>query len=167
MGPAEAVGRFEGLADVAPDAMVGHWRGETLATGHPFDGLLEALGWWGKQVEGPERVHPLLFRLHSGVVAPLEPAVMPTAFALALPGLARSTTMRLAFQVMAPLLVARRPGARLERRGFRGRTGTALCYLRQPITDHLRRVDDRRVIGLMERRGMAPFLFLLTRSDVP
>ena len=55
--------------------------------------------------------------------------------------------------------------ARLAPREFRGRTGIALVYDRQPIADHFRRVDADHVIGLMERTGMVrPFFFLLSRE---
>lgn len=162
----EALRRFDGLAPVAPGELVGLWKGRTLPSGHPFDGLLEALGWYGKEVETPERVHPLLFRQRSGGVVAVEPALMPTGVALRWPGLARSLPTRLAFAAAGPLVRARRPGARLEMREFRGKRSTALVYNAQPITDHLRRVDGTRVVGLMERRGMeAPFFFLLTRDE--
>ena len=41
-----------------------------------------------------------------------------------------------------------------------------MIYDRQPIVDHFRRIDDDRVLGLMEMRGMErPFFFLLTREQ--
>ena len=163
--PEKALAHFDALPSPAPERLVGLWRGETLRTGHLLDGLLEALGWHGKAVEAPDRVHPLLFRRPGGEVWALEPAWMPTALALAMPRLARSAPSRGAFLALQPLLRARHPGAALEQQPFRGRTGTALVYHRQPIADHLRAIGPDRVLGLMERRGMAqPFLFLLTRE---
>jgi hypothetical protein len=162
----DALRVFDGLEPVAPDEMVGRWRGRTLPTGHPLDGLLEALGWYGKEVELPERVHPLLFRVRGGGVVPMEPALMPTEVALRWPGLARGLATRLAFAAASPVLRARRHGARLDLRDFREQRSVALVYHAQPITDQLRRVDGDRVVGLMERRGMsAPFFFLLTRDE--
>lgn len=164
----EALRLFDELEALAPEAMMGRWKGRTLPTGHPLDGLLEALGWHGKEVETPERVHPLLFRRPGARVIPLEPALMPTGVALRWPALARSGPMRLAFAASAELLRARQPGARLEERDYRGRRGSVLVYHAQPIADHLRRVDEERVVGLMERDGMRkPFLFLLTRDREP
>jgi hypothetical protein len=161
----EALARFDALPSPNPEEMVGRWRGRSLPTGHPLDDLLEALGWHGKAIESPERVHPLLFRLRSGRVVPLEPALMPAGVALRWPDLARSAPMRATFTALAPLLRARGPAARLAPRELRGRRGLALVYHRQPIMDHLRRVDADHVIGLMERTGMAqPFFFLLTRE---
>ena len=41
-----------------------------------------------------------------------------------------------------------------------------MIYDRQPIVDHFRRIDDGRVLGLMEMRGMErPFFFLLSRDQ--
>ena len=160
---ADALRLFDALAPIAPEAMIGRWKGRTLPTSHPLDGLLEILGWYGKEVETPERVHPLLFRRPSGDVVPLEPALMPTEVALRWPGLARSLPTRLAFAGSGPLLRAIRPGGRLAFRDFRGSRSAALIYHAQPITDHLRLVGDDLVVGLMERRDMkTPFFFLLT-----
>ena len=160
----EALSRFDGLSGVVPDEVTGLWRGRTLATGHPLDGLLETLGWYGKSVETPEHVHPLLFR-QSGRIVPLSPALMPTGIALRWPGLSRSHPVRFAFAALGPFLHTRRHAARLGLRDYRGRHGTALIYHDQPIADHLRRVAPDRLIGLMERKGMdRPFVFLLTRE---
>lgn len=161
----EALHRFDSLPPVAPEETQGLWQGAGLPTGHPLDGLLEALGWFGKAVEDPERVHPLLFRRPSGRLLALEPALMPAGLALARPALARSLAARGAFLAAAPLLRARRSGARIEWRDFRDRRSAALIYSRQPIADHLRRAGPDRLLGLMVRRGMdRPYFFLLTRA---
>lgn len=145
--------------------MVRRWQGESLSTGHPMDGLLEALGWYGKAVEGLDRVHPLLFRRPSGRVVAMEPALMPVRVALAWPSLARGRMVQTAFVALGPVLRARGPTASLGVRDFRGRRSAALIYASQPIVDYLRRVDADRVVGLMERSGMeAPFFFLLVRD---
>ena len=41
--------------------LLGSWRGSEVPTGHPFDGLLELYGWWGKRFDGPDEAHPLVF----------------------------------------------------------------------------------------------------------
>ncbi|TNC61517.1 GXWXG domain-containing protein [Rubellimicrobium roseum] len=160
-----ALERFDSLASVAPDHMAGLWRGRSLPTGHPLDGLLEALGWYGKAIQPDGRAHPLLFRTPSGAIASLDPAWMPTALALRWPSAARSALVRSAFRTLGPALRAQGPAAGLDLREFRGRRGLALVYDRQPIVDHLGRIDPDRVMGVMTRTGMArPFLFLLTRE---
>ncbi len=161
----EAISRFDNRPGLEPANLVGLWRGQSLPTGHPLDGLLEALGWYGKAIQSPDHVHPLLFSSPSGRVRPLDPSLMPTAVALRWPGFARSSLVRLVFAAAGPILRARGPGASLAPRAFRGRRSAALIYKRQPITDHLRSLDANRVIGLMERHGMdQPLFFLLTRD---
>lgn len=161
----EAISRFDSRPGLEPANLVGLWRGQSLPTGHPLDGLLEALGWYGKAIQSPDHVHPLLFSSPSGRVRPLDPSLMPTAVALRWPGFARSLAVRLVFAAAGPILQASRPGARLTLRDFRGKRSAAIIYKRQPIIDHLRSLDANRVIGLMERKGMdRPFFFLLTRE---
>lgn len=148
--------------------MVGRWRGAGLPTGHPLDGVLEALGWYGKAFMGDGRVHPLLFRTRSGAVVPLDPRFMPAGAALRWPALARSAPVRLAFAAGRGLLRSRRPAAVLRAVTFRGRRSAAMVYNGRPIVDHFRRIDDDRILGLMEMRGMErPFFFLLTRDRTP
>lgn len=163
---AEALSRFDSLPGLEPEAMIGRWRGAGLRTGHPLDGLLEALGWYGKAFESADCVHPLLFRSRSAAAIPLDPAMMPVGLALRWPGFAGSHAARMAFAAARPLLRSHRPAARLRRLLFRGRQSAAMVYDRQPITDHFRRIDDTRVLGLMERRSMErPFFFLLMREQ--
>lgn len=165
-GPDAALDRFDALGPVAPDEMVGTWQGRSLPTGHPLDGLLEILGWHGKAILPDGRAHPLLFHAPSGSVVSLDPFWMPTAVALRWPSLARSALVRGAFGALRPALQARGPAAGLKTCEFRGRRGVALVYDRQPITDHLRRVDPDRVMGVMTRPGMTrPFVFLLARES--
>ena len=166
LAPAAALARFDELAGVAPEAMIGHWRGRSLATGHPFDGLLEAAGWYGKAMASVERVHPLLFRRGAGPPIALDPALLPVGLALRLPALRRS---RLLLAVVArglKLLRTRYPAARLRPAEFRGKTSAAMVYDRQPITDHFRRIDSDRVLGLMVYRPQPlPYFFFCLERD--
>ena len=84
---ADALACFDTLAGLEPEFMIGRWRGAGLPTAHPLDGVLEALGWYGKAFESVDRVHPLLFRVRSGAVIPLDPAFMPVRAALRWPAL--------------------------------------------------------------------------------
>jgi hypothetical protein len=47
-----------------------------LPSGSPLDGLLEACGWYGKDLLDAETVHPLLFR-DRGRSRPVNPALVP------------------------------------------------------------------------------------------
>jgi hypothetical protein len=164
--PAAALERFDSLDSVAVGAMLGRWRGVSLPTGHPLDGLLEALGWWGKAFEAPDRVHPLLFRTASGTIVPIEPPGLLVRLGLQVPALGRTSVVRRSFSALLPLLRTRRHAARVELRTFRGRASAAMVYDRLPITDHFRRIDDDRVLGLMVLRTPAApsFFFELDRE---
>ena len=101
---ADALACFDALAGLEPEAMIGRWRGTGLPTGHPLDGVLESLGWYGKAFESADRVHPLLFRTRSGAVIPLDPRFMPVRVALRWPAFARRAPVRMAFAAGRALL---------------------------------------------------------------
>ncbi|MFO1143141.1 MAG: DUF4334 domain-containing protein [Amaricoccus sp.] len=162
----EALRQFDALQGIEPEALLGRWRGASLPTGHPLDGLLEKLGWYGKAFESRDRVRPLLFRDASGELTALDPALMPVTLALRAPRLARSKLTGLAFSTLRPFLGTRHSGAALRAVEFRGRRSTAMVYDRQPIIDHFRRIDEARTLGLMEIQSWPqPFFFLLSRDD--
>jgi hypothetical protein len=162
--PAEALARFDGLGPVAMEEMFGRWRGRSCPTGHPLDGVLEALGWYGKAFAPPDLAHPLLFRTRSGGIAPLDPARLPDGIAMRWPGLARSGPVQRAFAVLEPVLTTHRPGAHLKRIRYRGVESTAMIYDRKPITDHFRKIAPGSVLGLMDMRGAPPFYFHLAQD---
>ncbi|MFC4728319.1 DUF4334 domain-containing protein [Coralloluteibacterium thermophilus] len=164
LAPADALAHYDRLPGLRTAALRGRWRGAELRTGHRLDGLLPALGWWGKAFRGDDDVDPLLFATGRGTVA-LQPARMPLSLALAAPPLARSAPVRGAFALARPLLRTRRPAARLREIVHRGVASAAMLYDRLPIVDHFRRIDEARVLGLMDLRDSAqPFFFLLERD---
>jgi GXWXG protein/Domain of unknown function (DUF4334) len=160
----EALAFFDGLPPVAPAAVHGRWRGTGLPTGHPFDGLLEAHGWWGKEVLDAESVHPLLFTGRDGRPRPLDPAHLPLAVLRRFPRAARLPGARPAFAAVRPLRRAHRPGARLREVACRGVVSTAVVYDALPVIDALRAAGPDRLLGLMDMRGVEqPFFFVLQR----
>lgn len=162
--PEAALDAFDGLPVVAPEEMIGTWRGSELPTGHPLDGLLGLYGWRGKRFEGPERVDPLLFDHHGRAVA-VDPARLPLGVALTLRHIARADKTVELFKASLPVLRTRRSKARLRAVEHRGLVSAAMIYDDLPIIDHFRKVDDRRVLGLMDfRRTPRPFFFLLERE---
>jgi GXWXG protein/Domain of unknown function (DUF4334) len=164
--PAAALAFFDRCGTVEPAGMTGRWRGSGLPTGHPFDGLLEAYGWYGKEIADAETVHPLLFRDSSGRPRAVDPAYAPLALLRAAPGLARLPVARRGFAVLRPLRYTRRPAARVRRVEHRGVVTAALVYDRLPVVDVVRRVAAGTVLGLMDMRGVtAPFFFVLRRDD--
>jgi hypothetical protein len=166
MPAAQACDWFDSLPPVLPATMRGEWRGEGVHTGHPLDGLLEACHWRGKRFDGPEAVQPLVFERVCGGAVCIRPlgARLAIAAAMRLPWL-KSRAVGGLVQRLLPLLSARRPQARLRLVAWRGVRSTAIVYDHAPIRDHLRRVDQDRVLGWMELEGLRqPFFFLLRRD---
>jgi hypothetical protein len=162
--PAEALAYFDSLPVVAPEEMLGRWRGSGLLTGSPLDGLLEAYGWYGKEFLDAERVHPLLFGAPGGP-RPIDPMLIPMGLLRDRPAVAHSAAARRAFTVVRPLLRTAKPRARLRTVEHRGVATAAMVYDALPIIDVFRRVTADRVLGLMDLRGLTePFFFLLDRD---
>lgn len=57
-----ALEEFRSLPPIAPRELVGLWKEHGIPTGHPFDGVLENLSWFGKRFTPDMRVDALLFR---------------------------------------------------------------------------------------------------------
>jgi hypothetical protein len=161
---AHALDVFDSLPGVTLDACIGRWQGSSLPTGHPLDGVLESLGWWGKEFVDPETVHPLLFRAYAGDVVALDPVPLLVRWLLRRPWLMRSRASRAAFAAVRPLLRTTEPKARLRRVEYRGVISVCMIYDALPILDVFRAVDPDTLLGLMDRRGMPrPFFFMLRR----
>lgn len=162
---AAALARFDALPGATVDGCLGRWRGSGLPTGHPLDGLLEALGWWGKEFVDAETVHPLLFRGRDSPPAPLAPVPLLVRWLLRYPRLMQGRIARTAFAAARPLLRTSEAKARLRRVEHRGVLGAAMIYDGLPILDHFRTVDATTLLGLMDLRGMAqPYFFVLQRG---
>ena len=139
-----------------------------MPTGSPLDGLLEAYGWWGKEVVDAETVHPLLFADRRGVPWPLTPGPIPVSVLRRWPSLAHFAVVRRLGRAVRPLLTTSRPAARLRVVTHRGVPTAALLYDALPVVDVFRRVDQDVVLGLMDMRGLdRPFAFLLRRDRAP
>ncbi|MFD2181033.1 DUF4334 domain-containing protein [Rhodoplanes azumiensis] len=162
---ADAMALFDALPSVPREAMTGRWRGRGLPTGHRFDGLLEALGWYGKEFVDSETVYPLLFRRRDGSLVALDPGRLPVGLLVRWPRLAGSAVLRGAFRLALPLFATARPAARLRLVTFRGQVGAAMIYDRQPIIDVFRQVDADTLLGVMDLRGLPePYVFVLRRD---
>jgi len=161
----QALAFFDALPAVSIDDIRGRWAGRELTTGHPWDGLLTASGWYGKQFDSPDAVHPLLFRTPKGTLFPVDPARIPLRLAGRVPAAAVSAGRRLLLDVSTPLLRARGPKARLRDLQHRGKVGAAMIYDQLPIIDVFRRIDGTTLLGLMDMRALPqPYFFVLTRG---
>jgi hypothetical protein len=155
---------FDALPSIAAAEITGRWRGREIATGHPMDGLLAPSGWWGKQFDDVDHVHPLLFEAASGEVYPVSPRRMPLGLAGRVPaayvGKAKPVSSR-----MRLLLETRHHQARLRNVEFRGVVTAAMVYDDLPIIDVFRRVDADTLLGVMDYRAHpAPYVFVLERT---
>ncbi|KXK61888.1 hypothetical protein AWW66_11140 [Micromonospora rosaria] len=155
---------YDTLPAVPVEGMLGRWRGTGLPTGHPMDGLLEQLGWYGKRFESAEVVHPLVFRTPGGGLTSVNPALLPVGTLMRQPALTRLPAADTLFRVLRPLLGTARPTARLRLTEYRGVVTATMCYDAHPIHDVFRRIDADRVLGAMDVRGSKhPYMFVLTR----
>ncbi|GAB6903015.1 DUF4334 domain-containing protein [Kineosporia succinea] len=161
-----ALAYFDTLQPVTVEQMIGSWRGNGLVTGHPFDGQLEGLGWWGKQFVNPEEVHPLVMDGPHGPFS-LNPSLVPLELDLRYPTLFRRTGVQRVMRRALPLLRTKRPAARLRMAEYRGVVSATMVYDTKPVNDHFRRVDARTVLGAMDQRNaVVPYLFVLRREDI-
>jgi hypothetical protein len=159
----EALALFDSLPPVRSEEITGRWRGRELRTGHPMDGLLEASGWYGKQFDGVDAVHPLLFRTPGGEIFPVDPRRVPLGLAARVPASAVERGKGL-LGVLKPALRTRKPRARLRDLEHRGVVTAAMVYDHLPIIDVFRRVDDDTLLGVMDLRGAPPYFFVLARD---
>jgi len=161
----QALAFFDELPSVAAQEITGRWKGSELPTGHQLDGMLSASGWYGKQFDDPESVHPLLFAASDGTVFAVEPRKVPLSLAGRVP--ARGVAMaRKLLDVAQPALRTRAPRARLRNLEHRGKISAAMIYDHLPIIDVFRRVDEHTLLGVMDMRGMAqPYFFVLRRDS--
>jgi len=162
----EALALFDRLPPVSPEAMLGVWQGESFASGHPFDGMLERFHWYGKAFHSPEQVDPLLFRNSAGALVKVR-ALMPDPIWLERFPWLRQPAVGDGFQRwLLPLLTIEHPQARLRSLEHRGVVSAAMIYDRLPIIDVFRRLDDQSLLGLMDLRGVPqPFFFVLRRAQ--
>jgi GXWXG protein/Domain of unknown function (DUF4334) len=160
-----ALAFYDSLEPVSVEEMIGSWRGEGLPTGHPFDGLLETLGWHGKRFDAPDGAHPLVFDANAGRRVSVNPALMPVAVLVRYPRLLHMPMAARFFSLIRPLVATRKPKARLRLTQYRGVVTATMCYDALPVNDAFRKVDDDTLVGAMDLRGLdTPFLFVLRRE---
>lgn len=158
----QALALYDDLTAVRAQDLTGRWRGRELRTGHPMDGLLEASGWYGKQFDGVDEVHPLLFRVGEEIVS-LDPRRIPLGLADRIPAAVVSRGRAL-MRFGQRALRTRKHRARLRDVEFRGVLSAAMVYDHLPIIDVFRQVDEDTLMGVMDLRGAPPYCFILHRD---
>jgi hypothetical protein len=164
----EKIAWFRSLQSVLPAEMVGVWRGEGIPSGHPLDGVLENLRWFGKRFQADLRADALLFQWRPGRPVPIEPAYFPIWLAIRFAPLGRTSVARNWFSYLQKPLRARGTTAMLTLRMMDGSETAAMVYDKQPIVDHFRRVANGEVVGMMVVAGEEQrYFFRLRRVDLP
>lgn len=158
----EALEYFDSLDTVPISMMIGEWKGESIDTEHPMDGLLKASSWYGKVFEDENTVHPLV---HNGVFGGkyfVNPALLPMELGMKLPF--ASFIVPLAFFVLRPFISTKKPRARLRMIEHRNKVTATMQYDAKPINDVFRKIDENTLLGLMDRKGdKQPFFFKLRK----
>jgi hypothetical protein len=160
--------RFRDLPPVEPRELVGLWRGRSIASGHPFDGVLKNLGWFGKRFTSELRADALLFRSGERRLVAIDPRRIPLRLALRFHNLGKTRAARNLFSYLQRRLRANGPVASVQMLSFDGLASAAMVYDEQPIVDHFRRVDGKRAMGAMVISGDDRlFFFELERVEAP
>ena len=162
---AEAFDYFDSLSVTPVTELAGLWQGHGVACGHPLDGVLENLGWYGKRFTTDLRADALLFAVGPHRLVAIDPGMIPLRLALRFHRFGRTHAARNLFSYLRRMCRAKGPVASLRTMSFRGKTSAAMVYDRQPITDHFRRIDDDRLLGVMAVEGDSRhYFFILTRT---
>lgn len=155
---------FDTLDPVPVSSLVGLWEGRGVPTGHPLDGVLENLGWFGKRFNGDRSADALLFRQGERRLVPIDPSFIPLGLAFRFNRFGRSRAGQNLFSHMTRYLRARGPVASVKSLPFRDKTSAAMAYNRKPITDHFRQIDEDTLLGVMSVEGQAShYFFQLSR----
>lgn len=162
----EALKLFDEL-DAADLAFVmGRWKGSGFNTQHRMNGLLETIGWYGKEFISPDCVHPLLFSDGSKIfkVDP-NPIAVKLGLNLSLP---QNKALKPLYSAMSKLLKIEESKARVRMMEYRGKLSATMIYDYLPINDVFRKVDENTLLGLMDFKGIEqPFFFVLNRVFSP
>lgn len=162
----QALENFRRLPPVEPQELDGLWKGRGVPTGHPLDGVLENLGWFGKRFTPDMRADALLFQFSPLQLTPIDPARIPLRLALRLHRLGRTWIARRLFSGVYRSFRARGHTASLRAVEFEGKVSTAMIYDSQPIVDHFRRMSDKKIAGVMTVEGdERRYFFELERVD--
>ncbi|WP_087005868.1 GXWXG domain-containing protein [Rhizobium sullae] len=112
---------FRSLPLIEPCELVGLWKGHGIPAGHPFDGVLEKLGWFGKRFTPDMRADALLFLSGQRRLVAIDPKWIPPRLALRFHWVGRTRVARNLFSYL------------LRPRGGRGDRQKACGYGYDPL----------------------------------
>ncbi|MEL6184425.1 MAG: DUF4334 domain-containing protein [Myxococcota bacterium] len=160
--PAQALKVFDSLETIPIEFMFGRWSGFEIATGHPLDGLFEPANWYGKIFFNAEEVHPLVhFGEEQRELYAVNPRYIPLEF-----DIPKSEYIGTFLNLSRLILETSSSKARLRNVEYRGRVSATMIYDEKPINDVFVKIDDDRVLGVMDLKGQElPFFFVLVRDD--
>ena len=163
---AEVAQWFHSLDPVRPEDMIGVWKGVGHPSGHPLDGVLENLHWFGKRFHTDLRADALLFEGEPGRLVPVDPKFFPIRLANRFAAFGRSTRARNLFSHIRPRVRAQGATANLRTLADDGVITAAMVYDRQPITDYFRCVHEHEIAGMMFiERDPRRYYFRLARAE--
>jgi len=153
---------YDQLEPVGLDFMIGRWKGSEFPTGHKMDGLLNFTGWYGKLFIDQETVHPLLFYTNDYTeLYAVNPNLIPLTIYYP-----KIKFLRKLMTLAKPVLQTKKSKARLRMMEYRGKISATMIYDSKSINDHFRKIDDSRVMGIMDMKGETqPYFFILERDD--
>ena len=155
---------FDQLEPVSIDQMIGRWQGSEFVTGHYIEGALATSGWYGKEFRDAESVHPLVYYADKNRTKTFQINPMLTSFHPLLINLMKKNYAHSIVRAVKWLVGTKRYTARLRMQEYRGKVSATMIYDALPICDVFRKIDDNRVLGVMDLRGMEePYFFMLER----
>jgi len=159
--PDQAFAAFDALPTVSNEFMLGRWTLHEVITGHPLDGLLEPGGLYGKIFDSEEDVHPLVFiTTDKSEIYAANPSLIPLTVDLPKEEIFGSVINTARF-----VLETKESKARLRMQEFRGRVTSCMLYDDRPIIDAFVKIDEERVLGVMDMKGNpVPYFFVLKRD---
>jgi hypothetical protein len=159
---------FRSLEPLRPEALTGLWKGAGMPSGHPLDGVLENLGWFGKRFHPDMRADALLFHWQPGVLVAIDPVFFPVSLAIKAARLGRSARARRLLSRVHRVIRAKGTTAAVMTHATQDGSTAAMVYDRQPIVDVFRRINDVEIAGMMEVRGDdRRFFFKLEPAQPP
>ncbi|MGW0246591.1 DUF4334 domain-containing protein [Nocardia goodfellowii] len=162
--PERARALFDQLPAVpVTEVTTGRWRGEEIDTGHPWNGVLAESGWYGKQFDDADTVHPLLYTDDTGSIFAVNPRRVPLSIVGGVPRTALRA-FRKSLRYTGFSVRTREPKGRLRNVEYRGVISAAMLYDERPMIDHFRRVDASTLLGAMDTRGTPDSYFFVLRK---